>query len=360
MKVLTVVSARPQFIKAATISRAFQTLFSDLEEVILHSGQHFDANMSEVFFSEMNIPKPKYNLQAGGGNHGQQTGKMLAGIETVLLEEQPDAVLVYGDTNSTLAGALAAVKLHIPVMHVEAGLRSFNMQMPEEINRILTDRISSLLFTPTPTAVANLNNEGIEANKIIAAGDVMYDATLFYAANTDNSLLQRLKLQPGEYFLTTIHRAETTDNLARLATIITALNALTDVKKVVLPLHPRTQKTIEAHPSLPKLNSNILLLPPVGFIDMVALERSASVIITDSGGVQKEAYFHQVPCVTLRTETEWVELIEANWNRLADLSGVEKIVSAVLSAVNSKGSAIACYGVGKASHIIAQSIYQYN
>jgi len=359
MKVLTIVGARPQFIKAATVSRAFKNLYPELQEIILHSGQHFDSNMSDVFFTEMNIPTPKYNLQVGGGNHGQQTAKMLAGIETILQEEKPDSVLVYGDTNSTLAGALAAVKLHIPVMHVEAGLRSFNMKMPEEINRVLTDRISSLLFTPAPTAVVNLNREGIEAHKIIAAGDVMYDATLYYAANKGNNFLLRFKLQPRNYFLATIHRAETTDNLALLSIIIHALNALTDVKKVVLPLHPRTRKTIEANPSLPKLNSNILLLPPVGFIDMIALEESASVIITDSGGVQKEAYFHRVPCVTLRTETEWIELIEANWNRLADLSSTDKIVSAVLSAVNTKGSNIACYGVGKASHIIAKTIHQY-
>lgn len=312
MKLLTVIGARPQFIKAATISRVVAQ--SDtLQEVILHTGQHYDANMSDVFFEELSIPKPSHYLGVGGGGHGQMTGRQLEQIETVLLEEKPDQVLVYGDTNSTLAGALAAAKLHIPVAHVEAGLRSFNRMMPEEINRVLTDHVSDILFAPTEVAVRNLAAEGITGDKVKQVGDVMFDAALFYKlqAVAPSWFDQHPDLRDG-YALTTIHRAENTDNPERLSRILKGLGDCG--MPVVLPLHPRTRNTVQTLGiTWPE---TVKVFDPVGYLEMIFLQSSARVIATDSGGVQKEAYFHNVPCVTLRDETEWVELVEAGWNTI--------------------------------------------
>jgi UDP-GlcNAc3NAcA epimerase len=307
-KICTIVGARPQFVKAGLVSRA---LAGRCSEVMVHTGQHYDYEMSEVFFKELGLRQPQYNLNVGSGGHGAQTGKMLQKIEAVLSSEKPDYTLVYGDTNSTLAGALASVKLGIPVAHVEAGLRSFNRQMPEEINRILTDRISALLFCPTATAVKNLKKEGI-SDAVYNVGDVMYDLALFYGCRADSQsrILAELGLVPGRYSLLTIHRAGNTDNKLNLLRILGALALSSD--KIVFPAHPRTRKALSGA----NIPGNIKMIPPVGYLDMVELEKNAAKILTDSGGVQKEAYFFQVPCITLREETEWVETLTGGWNVL--------------------------------------------
>ena len=314
MKINTIIGARPQFIKAAVVSRAFREHHPEVREMLIHTGQHYDQNMSEVFFDELDIPRPNHNLGIGGGTHGQNTGRMIEQIETVLLAERPDWVLVYGDTDSTLAGTLAAVKLHIPVAHVEAGLRSFNRRMPEEINRVLTDHAATLLFTPTDTATRNLANEGIGGSAVQQVGDVMFDAARYYstAAERNSRVLDQLGLSSRGYLLATIHRAENTDDPARMADILDGL--ATSPKPVVWPIHPRTRRRLlEYGLGLPKV---IRPIDPVGYLDMVMLEKHAAAIATDSGGVQKEAFFHQVPCLTLRNETEWIELVEAGVNRL--------------------------------------------
>ena len=309
-KIFTIIGARPQFIKASVLSRAIQQT-NGIEEIMLHTGQHFDANMSDVFFNQLGIPKPDIQLDIHGGSHGEMTGRMLAEIEQALLQHKPDRVLVYGDTNSTLAGALAAAKLHIPVAHVEAGLRSFNMLMPEEINRILTDQISDLLFCPTDTAVQNLNNEGF-GNKpvqVLQVGDVMQDAALLFAEKAEAPASEL----PEGFILATLHRAENTDNPERLAAIVAALNEInTTFAPVVLPLHPRTRKLIAQH----GLELNVHLIDPVGYFEMVWLLDHCQLVLTDSGGVQKEAFFFGKACVTMRDQTEWVELIEAGANEL--------------------------------------------
>lgn len=321
MKIVTIVGARPQFIKAAAISRALRERrqaagAAATVECIVHTGQHYDRNMSEVFFEEMDIPKPDYNLEIAGGSHGQMTGRMLEAVEAVLLQEKPDWLLIYGDTNSTLAGALAAAKLHIPVAHVEAGLRSFNMRMPEEVNRILADRVSTLLFCPTSTAVRNLQAEGVHEG-VHDVGDVMYDVSLFYRglALERSTVLDALQLTEGHYVLATCHRAENTDDPLRLRGIVEALAVIARQVPVVLPLHPRTRKLLAEQGLLGALGA-VKVIDPVSFLDMVRLEQSAQAIVTDSGGVQKEAYFFGVPCLTTRDETEWVETVEAGWNRL--------------------------------------------
>lgn len=317
MKIATIIGARPQFIKAAVVSRAFRELRTDVREVLIHTGQHFDANMSDVFFDELDIPRPNHHLGIGGGTHGQNTGRMIEAIEAVLITEKPDWVLVYGDTDSTLAGALAAAKLHIPVAHVEAGLRSFNRRMPEEINRVLTDHISSLLFTPTDTATRNLANEGITGERVQQVGDVMYDAAIYYGKRAEqrSSILVDLRLTPKGYILATIHRAENTDDPHRLGEI---LNGLASAElPVVWPLHPRTKNRLNKFGL--RLPANFRAIDPVGYLDMVMLEKHAYLIATDSGGVQKEAYFYQVPCITLRDETEWVETVESGWNKLVGI-----------------------------------------
>jgi UDP-GlcNAc3NAcA epimerase len=289
-----------------------------MREVLVHTGQHFDSNMSDVFFEELDIPRPDHHLGTHGGSHGAMTGQMLIKIEEVLLAEKPDWVLVYGDTNSTLAGALAAAKLHIPVAHVEAGLRSFNRKMPEEINRVLTDHVSNLLFAPTESAVRNLTAEGVASEAIRKAGDVMFDAALFYAAKAENAseIIDSLSIKPENYLLATIHRSENTDDPKRLLNLLECMNIAAEQLPVILPLHPRTRSSIARLEKPPKLSPNIRVIDPVGYMDMVMLEKHAQVIATDSGGVQKEAYFHQVPCITLREETEWIELVEQGWNRL--------------------------------------------
>jgi UDP-GlcNAc3NAcA epimerase len=358
MKIITVLGARPQFIKAAAISRAIRSEFlGQIEEHIVHTGQHFDDNMSQVFFDELQIPAPKHHFAISGGNHGSMTGKMLEAIESVLLCERPDWVLIYGDTNSTLAGALAAAKLHIPVAHVEAGLRSFNMRMPEEINRIVADRVSSLLFCPTQTAVDNLDNEGLR-HGVHNVGDVMYDVALYFRdrAMEQSSVLVRLSLQPKRFALATCHRAENTDDQGRLLQILTALEQTAQSMPVVLPLHPRTRKLIQTF-GLERFLAKLIVTDPLPFLDMVALEQSASVILTDSGGVQKEAFFYGVPCVTMRDETEWVETVQLGWNRLAG-ADAPRISQAVQDFIQTPPSPVATspYGSGQASSLILRQM----
>jgi len=318
LKIVTIVGARPQFIKAAVVSCAFREHRSDVQEVIVHTGQHYDADMSDVFFEELDIPHPSYNLGIGGGTHGQNTGRMLEAIEAVLLKEKPDWVLVYGDTDSTLAGALAAAKLHIPVAHVEAGLRSFNRKMPEEINRVLTDHTSDILFSPTETAVKNLFHEGIAKNKIYLVGDAMYDAAKYYAAIADahSNILSQLRLSSKNYILATVHRAENTDDPVRLQAIFQGFVQVAKEIPVIIPLHPRTRMALIKEDLLSEILKKLYIIDPTGYIDMIMLEKNACLIATDSGGLQKEAFFHHVPCVTLRNETEWIELVECGWNRL--------------------------------------------
>lgn len=332
MKVVSIVGARPQFVKSAMVSRAFAR--AGVKEVLVHTGQHYDTDMSDVFFSELGISKPEHNLRVGSGLHGEQTGRMLAGIEQVLLAETPDWTVVYGDTNSTLAGALAAVKLCIPVAHVEAGLRSFNWSMPEEINRILTDHSSRVLFAPTPASVRALREEGIDGTRVHLVGDVMYDAALFYGkvAESTSSILKRLALSPGGYVLATVHRAENTDSMDRIEAIWGGLQIVARSYPVVVPLHPRMTSVLARNPYLCGVNGLLQLIGPVGYLDMLMLEKNARVIVTDSGGVQKEAFFHRVPCVTLRDETEWLELVEIGCNQLVPPHDREKIASGIEAA----------------------------
>ncbi len=357
-KILTVVGARPQFIKASVVSRSFSRS-GVLDEILLHTGQHFDANMSDVFFSELSLPVPRHNLGVHGGRHGSMTGQMLGAIEEVLVKEQPDAVLVYGDTNSTLAGALAAAKMHIPVAHVEAGLRSFNMHMPEEINRILTDRISTWLFTPTEAAMQHLRTEGVSPDSIIPVGDVMYDVALHFGARVKPSggIMDRLDLASGGYILATVHRAENTDDLARLTVIVATMEKAAAKLRVVWPLHPRTRDILQRIGLLDSLSkAGVHLIDPVGYLDMVQLEKYAALVVTDSGGVQKEAYFFQVPCVTMRNETEWVELVEAGWNRLSPPDDADAVTAAINDALGTRGREVELYGRGDAADKIAERL----
>jgi len=352
MKIVTVVGARPQFIKAAAVSRVLR---AEMEEILVHTGQHYDANMSEVFFTELDIPYPDMQLHIGSGGHGAQTGQMLQAIEQVLLDVHPDAVLVYGDTNSTLAGALAAAKLHLPVAHVEAGLRSFNRRMPEEINRVMTDHLATLLFAPTAPAVENLHREGIAATTIHLVGDVMYDAARYYRARAEDrsDVLARERLDSRAYLLATVHRAENTDDPARLRAIWQGLCQLAERMPVALPLHPRTRGVVTALGLTP--SPHLRLLEPVGYLDMVMLEQHAAAIITDSGGVQKEAFFARVPCITLREETEWVETIDAGANRLvgADTARLLAAVDTALGQTHTLPDPGPYYGDGKATARIA-------
>lgn len=338
-KILTVVGARPQFIKAAAVSRAIAES-TDLAEVMIHTGQHFDAEMSDVFFDELDIAPPKHRLDIHGGGHGDMTGRMLSAIEPIMIAEKPDWVVVYGDTNSTLAGALVAAKLHIPIAHVEAGLRSFNRRMPEEINRVLTDHVSTLQFCPTKQAIENLSLEGIRTG-VHHVGDVMYDAALFAKeqAASRPSILSRLSVKAGRYALATVHRAENTDHPRRLREIVDYLSNISKDRVVVLPLHPRTRQSVaRAGVSLDGLH----VIDPVGYLDMATLLAGAESVITDSGGVQKEAYFHRVPCITLRDETEWVETITHGWNRL--WKGPDFVTRREIDE----------YGDGRAAHRIAE------
>jgi UDP-GlcNAc3NAcA epimerase len=316
MHILTVVGARPQFIKATALSRAIRDAPGDnISETIIHTGQHFDENMSGSFFKELDIPTPKYNLGIASVSHGAMTGRMLESIEEILQKEQPDLLLVYGDTNSTLAGALAASKLHIPVAHIEAGLRSFNNIMPEEVNRTLTDKISSLLFCPTTTSVQNLLNEGI-VNGVYNVGDVMYDISLYYRDKAKEQIeLSDFNVESNKYSLCTIHRAETTSNVSTLSGVLEAIRTIAFDQPVVLPLHPRTRQLINSQKK-EKWLQGITVIEPVSYLEMQRLEMSANLILTDSGGIQKEAFFHGVPCITMRSETEWVETVELGWNQI--------------------------------------------
>ena len=356
MKIVTVLGARPQFIKAATVSRAFAG-HHDIEEIIVHTGQHYDDKMSDIFFSELDIPKPKYNLEVGSSSHGVQTGKMMQALDPMMTDIKPDMVLVYGDTNSTLAGALTASKLNIPIAHVEAGLRSFNRNMPEEINRVMTDHISDMLFPPTELAVSNLHKEGLSGNSIHNVGDVMYDAALYYAdmSSKYSKILHDVGVSEKNYILATIHRAENTDNEERFKSILESLHLASSIMPVVIPMHPRTKAKIKEYNIEGILaNGDIKIIEPVGYLEMVCLEKCSSLILTDSGGVQKEAYFHQVPCLTLRDETEWVELVEHGFNRLVDPMKAD-IVSLVKESLNSSYDwSTELYGSGDAAIKIAQ------
>jgi UDP-N-acetylglucosamine 2-epimerase len=324
-KIVTIVGARPQFVKAAAVSRVLRERYS---EILVHTGQHYDYEMSGIFFDGLELPRPDVNLGVGSGPHGAQTGAMLKAVEDVLLGERPDWLLIYGDTNSTLAGAVAASKLSIPVAHVEAGLRSFNRRMPEEINRIVADHLSDLLLCPSATAVRNLAAEGITRN-VHLSGDVMLDVLNWAserAAATKAEVLKRLDVLPDKYLLATVHRSENTDDITRLSSILDAFNAIDE--PIVFPVHPRTRKTINAAGH--QLRTHVHLIDPIGYIDMVALTGAARLVLTDSGGLQKEAYWLGVPCLTMRDETEWVETVEAGWNQLVG-SDTERIVNAVKS-----------------------------
>jgi UDP-GlcNAc3NAcA epimerase len=345
MKIVTVVGARPQFIKAATVSRVIKQNKS-IKEFIIHTGQHYDSNMSEIFFDELDIPKPNVNLEVGSGLHGRQTAKMLEGIEIVLMEEKPDCVLVYGDTNSTVAGALAASKLNIPVAHVEAGLRSFNRAMPEEINRIATDHISDYLFAPTKNAVNLLAKEGL-SERTVFAGDVMFDSMLYYQkiANNKCPLKTIIQENSGEYFLATVHRQENTDNVDNLQNIFLAFSELDH--PVIVPLHPRTYKLMDEVPH----RSNVKIINPVGYLEMITLMSNSIKILTDSGGVQKEAYFLGKPCLTLRSETEWIETLEGNWNFVV---GTDRMKILEKIHVNEYSERKDHFGDGKAAEKIVE------
>jgi UDP-GlcNAc3NAcA epimerase len=352
MKIATVLGARPQFIKASVVSAALGE--AGVHELVVHTGQHFDAEMSDVFFAELGMRPPDVHLAIHGGPHGAMTGRMLEAIERVLLDERPDRVLVYGDTNSTLAGALAAAKLHLPIAHVEAGLRSFNMAMPEEINRIVTDRLSRWLFTPTAAAEQNLGREGVPRGHIVPVGDVMYDVALQHGAraHAGAGVLGERRLAPRGYVLATIHRAENTDDPARLAVIVDAFAALARDLPVVWPLHPRTRAAL-ARQGLEQAAAAVTLIPPVGYLDMVRLEKHAALVATDSGGVQKEAFFHGVPCVTLRDETEWVELVDSGWNRLAPPRDAAALGRTLRDALGTTGDDVRPYGLGDAARLVA-------
>ncbi len=348
MKIVTIVGARPQFIKAATVSRLIRDR-DGLKEILVHTGQHYDENMSEIFFRELEIPTPDYNLEIGSASHAMQTGEMLKGIETLLLRESPDLTLVYGDTNSTLAGSLAAAKLHIPVAHGEAGLRSFNRIMPEEINRIATDHISDLLFAPTQTAMDNLKKEGL-ADISCFSGDVMLDSILFYRDKIEKCPEKYMtKDVPEKYLLATIHRAENTDNPNHLKNIFRAFSQLDD--DILLPIHPRTKKKLDEIGIIP---DNVHIIPPVGYLEMLKLILDSLKVLTDSGGLQKEAYFLGKQCITLRTETEWIETLHDNWN-IITATRYEEILRAVSSPLPTAPQK-SSFGNGKAATIIVQKI----
>ena len=355
MKILTIIGARPQFIKAAMLSRQL-SLVEGLQEIVVHTGQHYDVKMSEVFFSELDIPQPGYNLGIGGGSHGQNTGRMIEAIEKVLIYEQPSIVLVYGDTDSTLAGALAAVKLHIPVAHIEAGLRSFNRLMPEEINRVLVDHCSKYLFAPTQIAMRNLTEERILRN-VHLVGDVMYDAALYYGkiAEKQSDILKELRLLPQSYILATIHRQENADSQEKLKNIITTLNNAP--LPVIFPIHPRTKSKLDLFEI--KIESNVTVIEPMGYLDMIMLEKNSALIATDSGGIQKEAYFHNVPCVIFRGETEWKELIDIQACFLVDFENPLATIEKVLEGYNNNFPT-SIYGQGDTALNIVDVIIDRN
>jgi UDP-GlcNAc3NAcA epimerase len=360
MKIVTIIGARPQFIKAAVVSRALGKI-PGVQELIVHTGQHYDRNMSDVFFSELGIPEPHWNLGIGSESHALQTGRMMGGIESLLLEQKPDWALIYGDTNSTLAGALAAVKIHIPIAHVEAGLRSFDRSIPEEVNRIVADHLSDLLFAPTEFAVQNLLKEGFERKRFLQTGDVMYDAALYYAkqAAETSTIRAQLGVGRGQYILATIHRPVNTDIRERLLTIVEAFEEVSRQMAIVFPVHPRTRAALEREKLFDRLRQSVKLIEAVGYLDMIELERSAALIVTDSGGVQKEAFFQKVPCRTLKDEMEWPELFELGWNGLIPPLSRPALVAGILSGLGTTGQAAEPYGDGKAGEAIAQALLSW-
>jgi UDP-GlcNAc3NAcA epimerase len=354
MKLATIVGARPQFIKAAVVSAAIRAA-GGLEEVLIHTGQHYDENMSRVFFEELEIPAPDFHLNVGSLSHGAQTGRMLEAVEKVLLSLKPQWVLVYGDTNTTLAGALAAAKLHIPVAHVEAGLRSHNRRMPEEINRVVADHLADALFVPTDLALANLRREGIPGSRMHQVGDVMYDAALRYGARGEQKsrVLERLGLARAGYILATVHRAENTDDPTRLQAVLGGLAEIARQMPVVLPLHPRTRAILARSGPLDSAPPGLAIIEPLGYLDMLVLEKNARLIATDSGGMQKEAFFYHVPCVTLRDETEWVELVELGWNHLVPPQSAAAVAEGIRRGLALCGTEAQPYGDGGAAGRIA-------
>lgn len=375
-RIVTIIGARPQIIKSSAISRAIRKHFSqEVEEIIVHTGQHYDANMSDVFFNEMQIPRPKYNLEVGSGSHGAMTAKMIDGLEKLFTEENPDAVVIYGDTNSTLAGAVAAAKIHIPVVHIEAGLRSFNKAMPEEINRIASDHMSTLLFTPTKTGLENLKREGFDSYihkkadvdhpNVYLCGDVMYDNSMYFStiSQQKSNILEDLKIVQNSYVLCTIHRDSNTDNSVNLTSIFSALIEISKQHhlSIVLPIHPRTRHKMKEqlkHDLYEEIMNNdaIKIIPPAGFIDIIALEKNARIIITDSGGLQKEAFFFEKPCVIMREQTEWIEIVENGNAILAGASQNEIINSADLLLKKNDYTYPPFYGDGKAAEFIVSKI----
>ncbi|HZH86521.1 MAG TPA: UDP-N-acetylglucosamine 2-epimerase (non-hydrolyzing) [Brumimicrobium sp.] len=379
-KIITIIGARPQIIKSAALSRAIKTKYSDqLTEVLVHTGQHYDEQMSEVFFTELALSKPDYNLNIGSGSHGTQTADMIKGLEDLFTQENPDAIVVYGDTNSTLAAAIAGSKMGIPIVHIEAGLRSFNKSMPEEINRIMCDHVSTLLFSPTETGVANLENEGFSLDnvapfnadnpKVYHSGDIMYDNSLYFSEIADENLTthQELDLHHKPYFLATVHRGANTDNSKNLKAIFEAFLEITEIYPdhlIVLPLHPRTHKCMEEHLSEEfhqkiKECKQFRIIPPVSFLTIIALEKNCQLIITDSGGLQKEAYFFKKPCVILRPETEWVEIVEQGVAVIAD-ADQNRIVNGVRAMLDKKDAKFpSLYGDGKAAEFIAGEILKW-
>ncbi len=360
-KILTVVGARPQFIKAGVVSRIIRDNFSDrLNEVLVHTGQHYDENMSEIFFKQLDLPQPKVNLEIGSSGHGEQTGKMLSLLEKVFIQEKPDMVVVYGDTNSTLAGALAAVKIHLPVAHVEAGLRSWNRKMPEEINRVMVDHISSLLFCPSDVSINNLKQEGI-LEGVVKTGDVMHDSALYCANKAEqkmdnfDGLCKEFGVSPGNYYLATVHRAENTDQIENLKEIVSSFERLP--KKVIWPVHPRTKKTIEENKIV--CGNNIILTAPFSYLDMILFLKNAEMILTDSGGVQKEAMFFETPCVTLRSETEWTETLDSGWNILSGIDANQILATVETHSNTPKKNAEQIYGTGKSADKVITAILSF-
>lgn len=379
IKIVTIIGARPQIIKAAALSRAIKNNFStSITEIIVHTGQHYDENMSQVFFDELGIPSPNYNLNVGSGSHGKQTATMIAGIEEILVQEKPQAIVLYGDTNSTLAGAIAASKIHVPVVHIEAGLRSFNKAMPEEINRIMCDHVSTLLFSPTQTGFKNLINEGFKAKatipfnannpKIYHSGDVMYDNSIYFSevAEQKTTILSKNSLEKGKFILATIHRNNNTDEPVRLNSLFNALYKISEQNQldVLLPLHPRTAKLLEfnldqeLHNKI-KASKHFKIIPPVSFLEMIALEKNCKIVMTDSGGVQKEAFYFEKPCVILRPETEWVELVECGTAVITD-ANEQKIIEAFATLTSKSDMKFPrLYGDGKAAEFICGEMIEH-
>ena len=378
IKIVTIIGARPQIIKAAALSRAIKNKFANsIKEIIVHTGQHYDENMSQVFFDELGIPEPNYNLNVGSGSHGKQTATMLAGIEDILLQEKPNAIVLYGDTNSTLAGAIAASKIHVPVIHIEAGLRSFNKAMPEEVNRIMCDHVSTLLFSPTKTGFQNLLNEGFKAKnekpfnannpKIYHSGDVMFDNSLYFSevADEKTTIISKNGLQKNNFILATIHRNNNTDEPVRLNALFNALFKISEANQldVLLPLHPRTAKLLEfnldaeLHQKI-KSSKHFKIIEPVSFLEMIALEKNCKIVMTDSGGLQKEAFYFEKPCVILRPETEWVELVECGTAIITD-ADEQKIIDAFKTLTTKTDMKFPkLYGDGKAAEFICGEILE--